>query len=205
MIVGLVLLLTYVFLFFAFRSAILPLQAVLLNLLSVGAAYGILQLVFQRGVGAGLLGFHAESGVAGWVPVFLFALLFGLSTDYEVFLLSRVRERYLATGDNTESVAYGLERTGRLITSAALIMAVAFSGIVIGSQVQLKELGFGLLAAVVIDATVIRLVLVPSIMAILGSANWWVPSFLRDWASRGAAFGEGEAQPLVGEPEPVGV
>ena len=193
LIVVIVLLLTYGFLFFAFRSAVLPLKAVLLNLLSVGASYGILQLVFQRGIGAGLLGFSPESGVAGWVPIFLFALLFGLSTDYEVFLLSRIRERWLTTGSNADSVGYGLERTGRLISSAALVMVVAFSGFVIGSQVQLKELGFGLLAAIAIDATVIRLVLVPSIMAIMGRVNWWVPGFLQGFASRGTTFGEGEA------------
>jgi RND superfamily putative drug exporter len=192
LIVAIVLMLTYVFLFVAFRSAVLPLKAVLLNLLSVGAAYGILQLVFQRGIGAGLLNFKAESGVAGWVPIFLFALLFGLSTDYEVFLLSRIRERWLATNDNRESVAFGLEKTGRVISSAATIMVVAFAGFVIGTQVQLKELGFGLLAALAIDATVVRLVLVPSIMAIMGNLNWWVPSFLHGFATRGNTFAEDE-------------
>ncbi|GAC1332263.1 MAG: MMPL family transporter [Chloroflexota bacterium] len=191
-IVVLVLAMTYGFLFFAFRSVFLPLKAVLLNLISVGAAYGILQLVFQRGIGAGLLGFSPESGVAGWVPIFLFALLFGLSTDYEVFLLSRIRERWLATGNNAESVAFGLERTGRLISSAALIMVVAFSGFVIGSQVQLKELGFGLLAAIAIDATLVRLILVPSIMELMGRWNWWVPSFMQNFASRGNTFNEGD-------------
>ena len=204
LIVAIVLILTYVFLFVAFRSAVLPLKAVLLNLLSVGAAYGILELVFQQGIGAGLLNFSAESGVAGWVPIFLFALLFGLSTDYEVFLLSRIRERWLSTGDNRESVAYGLEKTGRLISSAATIMVVAFAGFVIGTQVQLKELGFGLLAAIAIDATIVRLVLVPSIMAIVGKANWWVPSFMADFARRGNTFAEEEApSPRVEEPAAV--
>ncbi|HEX6506060.1 MAG TPA: MMPL family transporter [Chloroflexota bacterium] len=204
LIVVIVLLLTFGFLFVAFRSAVLPLQAVLLNLLSVGAAYGMLELVFQRGIGAGLLNFSPESGVAGWVPIFLFALLFGLSTDYEVFLLSRIRERWLASGDNAESVAFGLEKTGRLISSAAAVMIVAFAGFVIGSQVQLKELGFGMLAAIAIDATVIRLVLVPSLMAIVGRANWWVPSFLRGFASRGTTFSEdAEPVPAVEEQEPA--
>ncbi len=202
LIVGIVLLLTYIFLFLAFRSILLPLKAVLLNLLSVGASYGILQLVFQRGVGASLLHFYPESGVAGWVPIFLFALLFGLSTDYEVFLLSRIRERWLVTGDNHESVAFGLEKTGRLISSAATIMVVAFAGFVIGTQVQLKELGFGLLAAVALDATVVRLVLVPSIMAIMRGANWWVPPFLRGFAQSGNPFTEDET-PAQRTEEPV--
>ena len=199
LIVAIVLFLTYGFLFFAFRSAFLPAKAVLLNLVSVGAAYGVLQLVFQRGIGAGLLGFSPESGVAGWVPIFLFALLFGLSTDYEVFLLSRIRERWLATRNNAESVAFGLERTGRLISSAALVMIVAFSGFVIGSQVQLKELGFGLLAAIAIDASLVRIVLVPSIMEVAGRFNWWVPEYLKDFAGRGTSFAEEETPRTVVE------
>jgi RND superfamily putative drug exporter len=192
LIVAIVLGLSYVFLFVAFRSAILPLKAITVNLLSVGAAYGLLQLVFQRGIGSSLLGFTPESGVSGWVPIFMFALLFGLSMDYEVFLLSRIRERWLATEDNRESVVFGLERTGRLISSAAAIMVVAFSGFVLGSQVEMKEFGFGLLAAIALDATLIRIVLVPSIMGLLGKVNWWVPSRVRTWSSRSSAFGEGD-------------
>jgi RND superfamily putative drug exporter len=184
LIIAIVLVLTYVFLFFAFGSVILPLKAVLLNLLSVCAAYGMLVLVFQHGVGSGLLGFTPESGVATWVPVMLFAFLFGLSMDYEVFLLSRMRERWLQTGENGESVAFGLEKTGRLITSAAAIMVVAFSGMLIGHYVQLKEFGFGLLASIALDATLIRMILVPSIMELLGEWNWWVPSFLQGFAAR---------------------
>jgi RND superfamily putative drug exporter len=191
LIVAIVLLLTYVFLFYAFRSVFLPLKAVLLNLLSVLAAYGMLELVFQQGIGSGILAFSPEGGVAGWVPIFLFAFLFGLSMDYEVFLLSRVREAWLDTGKNEESVALGLEKTGRLITSAAAIMVVAFAGFLIGSQLQLKEFGFGLLAAIALDATLIRLVLVPAIMRLLGTINWWVPGFLHGFASQGATFGEG--------------
>jgi RND superfamily putative drug exporter len=193
LIVTIVLGLSYLFLFVAFRSAILPLKAIMVNLLSVGAAYGLLQLVFQRGIGSSLLGFTPESGVSGWVPIFMFALLFGLSMDYEVFLLSRIRERWLATGDNCESVVFGLERTGRLISSAAAIMVVAFSGFVLGSQVEMKEFGFGLLAAIALDATLIRIVLVPSIMGLLGKANWWAPAALRTWSTRASAFGEGDA------------
>jgi RND superfamily putative drug exporter len=191
LIVGMVLLLTYGFLFYAFRSAFLPLKAVLLNLLSVLAAYGSLQLVFQRGIGSAVLGFYPESGVAGWVPVFLFAFLFGLSMDYEVFLLSRVREGWLATRDNEQAVAFGLEKTGRLISSAAAIMVIAFSGFILGTEVELKEFGFGLVISIAIDATLIRLVLVPAIMRVMGNANWWVPAPLRRFAD-GGALSEGE-------------
>jgi RND superfamily putative drug exporter len=199
LIVGIILVLTYGFLFFAFRSVFLPLKAVLLNLLSVGASYGILQLVFQRGVGSGVLGFTPESGVVSFVPILLFALLFGLSTDYEVFLLSRVRERWFLTGDNHDSVSFGLQKTGRLISSAALIMIVAFSGFLIGDQIQLKEFGFGLMAAIAIDATLIRLVLVPSLMALVGRWNWWVPGFLREFADRGVTFDEQDLVPELEE------
>jgi RND superfamily putative drug exporter len=197
LIIAIVLVLTYCFLFFAFRSAFLPLKAVLLNLISVGASYGLLQLVFQRGVGAQVLRFTPETGVAPWVPIFLFAFLFGLSMDYEVFLLSRVRERWLGTRDNAHSVAFGLEKTGRLISSAAAIMVVAFSGFLVGSEIQLKQFGFGMLASVALDASLIRVVLVPSIMELMGNLNWWVPSRLRAFANRGVPFSEGEA------PEPA--
>jgi putative drug exporter of the RND superfamily len=164
----------------------------------------MLQLVFQRGVGHALLGFSPEDGVAPWVPIMLFAFLFGLSMDYEVLLISRMRERWLSTGYNRDSVAYGLEKTGRLITSAALIMCVAFGGLLIGHEVQLKEFGFGLLASIALDATVIRIVLVPSIMEIMGRWNWWVPARLTEFAKGGAAF-EREVEDAVRpqEPEPV--
>jgi RND superfamily putative drug exporter len=188
LIVAIVLALSYLFLFYAFRSAFLPLKAVLLNLLSVGAAYGMLQLVFQRGIGASVLGFTPESGVAGWVPIMMFAFLFGLSMDYEVFLLSRIREAWLDSGHNGEAVTSGLQKTGRLITSAAAIMIVAFSGFLIGGVLTLKEFGFGLLASIALDATLIRLVLVPSIMQLVGNVNWWVPGFLRGFAARAGSF-----------------
>jgi RND superfamily putative drug exporter len=200
LIIAIVLLLTYGFLFWAFRSVFLPFKAVLLNLLSIGAAYGMLELVFQQGIGSSLLGFSPEGGVAGWVPIFLFAFLFGLSMDYEVFLLSRIREGWLGTRSNRGSVAFGLERTGRLITSAAAVMVVAFSAFMMGSQLQLKQLGFGLVASITVDATIIRLVLVPSIMRLMGRINWWVPGFLQEFASRGAGMGE-EAAPKLEEPE----
>jgi RND superfamily putative drug exporter len=185
-VVGLILLLTYVLLFFAFRSVFLPLKAVLLNLLSVLTAYGLMVLVFQGGVGSSVLGFSPEDGVATWVPVFLFAFLFGLSMDYEVLLLSRVREAWLATGNNRLAVAFGLEKTGRLITSAALIMVIAFSSFLLGHQIQFKEFGFGLVISIAVDATLIRVILVPAIMELMGDWNWWVPRSLRRWAGHPA-------------------
>ena len=197
-VVGLILLLTYCFLFFAFRSVFLPLKAVLLNLLSVTAAYGLMVLVFQGGIGSSVLSFTPEDGVATWVPIFLFAFLFGLSMDYEVLLLSRVREAWLSTGNNRESVAFGLEKTGRLITSAALVMVIAFGSFLLGHQIQFKEFGFGLVISIAVDATLIRVILVPSIMEIMGDWNWWVPKSLKSWALRGSAVVEESAE----EPAP---
>jgi RND superfamily putative drug exporter len=204
LIVALVLGLTLIFLFFAFRSVFLPFKAILLNLLSVAAAYGTLQLVFQRGVFHQPLAFVPEDGIAPWVPIFLFAFLFGLSMDYEVLLLSRIREAWLRTGNNRASVAFGLEKTGRLISSAAAIMVVAFSGFQFGHEIQLREFGFGLMASVAIDATLIRILLVPSIMELMGRLNWWVPRRLRAWANRGSSFAEDlpatgdELEPVAG-------
>lgn len=185
-VVTLILLLTYGFLLFAFRSVFLPLKAVLLNLLSVMTAYGLMVLVFQGGIGSSLLSFSPEDGIATWVPVFLFAFLFGLSMDYEVLLLSRVREIWLATGQNRESVATGLEKTGRLISSAALIMVIAFGSFLLGSQIQFKEFGFGLLISIAVDASLIRVILVPAIMELMGDWNWWVPRSLAGWARSSA-------------------
>ena len=160
----------------AFRSLLLPLKAVLLNLLSVAAAYGLLVAVFRFGVGAGLLGVHRSPEIEGWVPIFLFAALFGLSIDYEVFLVSRMREEWDERRDNSAAVAVGLERTGRLITVAALVMAISFGGFVAGSVPGLQQFGLGLALAVLIDATLVRALLVPSLMAILGRWNWWLPT-----------------------------
>jgi RND superfamily putative drug exporter len=171
-----VLLLTYVLLMRAFRSWLLPLKAVLLNLLSVAASYGVLVFVFQHGEGHTLLGHvYAMPQIEGWIPIFLFAMLFGLSMDYEVFLVSRMREAWDAGEDNTTAVAFGLERTGRIITAAAIIMVAAFLGFVAGRVAALQEFGLGLAAAILIDATVIRAILVPSLMALFGRYNWWLP------------------------------
>ena len=159
----------------AFRSIVIPLTAIATNLLSVGAAYGLLVLVFQHGVAADLLGFQRADTVESWLPLFLFTILFGLSMDYHVFLLSRIRERWLATGDTVESVAFGVRTTARLITGAALIMVAVFAGFAGGQLVMFQQMGFGLGAAVLIDATLVRSVIVPAAMALLGRWNWWLP------------------------------
>jgi RND superfamily putative drug exporter len=170
-----VLVLTYFLLVRAFRSLLLPFKAVLLNLLSVGAAYGMLVVVFKWGAGHSLLGLYQFGQVEGWIPIFLFAMLFGLSMDYEVFLVTRMRETWDETHDNTTAVAHGLERTGRIISAAALIMCAAFSGFIAGRIVGLQEFGLGLAVAIFVDATIVRCLLVPSLMAVLGRWNWWLP------------------------------
>ena len=173
--IGAVLVLTYLLLLRAFRSLLLPLKAILLNLLSVGAAYGMLVVVFKWGVGHTLLGLYTFGQVEGWIPIFLFAMLFGLSMDYEVFLVTRMRETWDRGEDNVTAVAYGLERTGRIITAAAIIMCAAFSGFIAGRIVGLQEFGLGLAVAIFVDATIVRSLLVPSLMAIFGRWNWWLP------------------------------
>jgi uncharacterized membrane protein YdfJ with MMPL/SSD domain len=173
--VAAVLVLTYFLLMRAFRSALLPLKAVILNLLSVAAAYGMLVVVFKWGVGRDVLGLYQIGQIEGWIPIFLFAMLFGLSMDYEVFLVTRMREEWDHGRDNREAVAYGLERTGRIVTAAAIVMVAAFSGFVAGRIVGLQEFGIGLAVAIFLDATLVRAVLVPSLMALFGRYNWWLP------------------------------
>ncbi len=170
--------LSFLLLLLVFRSLVIPVKAVIMNLLSVGAAYGLVVLVTQKGVGAGLLGFQQVDTVEAWIPIFLFTVLFGLSMDYHVFLLSRIRERFDETGNNTEAVAFGLRSTGRLITGAALIMVVVFAGFAAGELVMFQQLGFGAAVAVLLDATVVRSVLVPSSMQLLGRWNWYLPRWL---------------------------
>jgi putative drug exporter of the RND superfamily len=169
------LVLTYFLLMRAFRSALLPLKAVILNLLSVAAAYGMLVVVFKWGVGRDVLGLYQIGQIEGWIPIFLFAMLFGLSMDYEVFLVTRMREEWDHGRDNRDAVAYGLERTGRIVTAAAIVMVAAFSGFVAGRIVGLQEFGIGLAVAIFLDATLVRAVLVPSLMALFGRYNWWLP------------------------------
>ncbi len=175
---ALVLGLSFIILMMVFRSIVIPLKAIIMNLLSVGATYGLLVLVFQRGVGIDLFGFQRAEVIDAWMPLFLFAVLFGLSMDYHVFLLSRIRERYDETGDNTDSVAYGLRSTAGIITGAALIMVVVFGAFATGRTVINQLMGFGLAVAVFLDATLVRSILVPASMEVLGARNWYLPGWL---------------------------
>jgi RND superfamily putative drug exporter len=176
--IGAVVVLSFVLLMVLFRSVLVPLKAALMNLLSIGASYGLLVAVFQWGWGKGLIGLEETVPIFPFVPMIMFAILFGLSMDYEVFLLSRVREEFVRTGDSHRSVVDGLAGTARVITSAALIMISVFGAFLFAPDVELKMFGLGLAAAVLIDATVVRMVLVPATMALLGDANWWLPAWL---------------------------
>ena len=171
--------LSFLILMMVFRSIVIPIKAIIMNLLSVGATYGLLVLVFQKGIGADLFGFQRADVIDAWLPLFLFTILFGLSMDYHVFLLSRIRERYDETQNNTEAVAYGLRSTAGLITGAALIMVVVFGAFASGETVVNQLMGFGLATAVFLDATLVRSVLVPASMEVLGKGNWYLPPFLR--------------------------
>ena len=171
--------LSFIILMMVFRSIVIPIKAIIMNLLSVGATYGLLVIVFQKGVGAGLFGFQQAEVIDAWLPLFLFTILFGLSMDYHVFLLSRIRERYDETENNTEAVAYGLRSTAGIITGAALIMVVVFGAFAAGETVVNQLMGFGLAIAVFLDATLVRSVLVPASMEVLGKGNWYLPSWLR--------------------------
>jgi len=173
-----VLALSFVLLMLVFRSVLVPLKAVLLNLLSIGAAYGIMVAVFQWGWGGALIGLEATVPIVSFIPMFLFAILFGLSMDYEVFLLSRVREEYLRTGDNGTAIVQGVSGTARVITSAALIMVAVFLSFAVAEDPSTKMFGLGLAAAIFVDATVVRMVLAPATMTLLGRANWWLPGWL---------------------------
>ncbi len=170
--------LSFVLLMVVFRSIVVPLKAIVMNLLSVGAAYGLLVAVFQHGFGADLLGFQPTDVIEAWVPMLMFAVLFGLSMDYHIFLLSRIKERYDVTGDNTGSVAFGLGSTGAIITGAALIMVAVFGGFAMGDLVMFQQMGFGLAIAVILDATIVRSILVPATMRLLGDRNWYLPPWL---------------------------
>jgi RND superfamily putative drug exporter len=173
-----VLTLSFLLLMVVFRSVLVPLKAVIMNMLSIGAAFGAIVAVFQWGWGASLIGIGKEGPIEAWVPMMLFAIVFGLSMDYEVFLLSRIREEYDRSGDNASAVAEGLAPTARVITAAAAIMICVFASFVLGDDRSLKLFGVGLAFAVFIDATVVRLVLVPATMELLGRANWWLPAWL---------------------------
>ena len=169
---------SFIVLLLVFRSIVIPIKAVIMNLLSVGTAYGLMVLVFQKGIGTDLLGFQHAEVIDAWIPLFLFTVLFGLSMDYHVFLLSRIRERYDQTGNNEEAVAYGLRSTAGLITGAALIMVAVFGAFASGETIINQQVGFGLAVAVLLDATLVRSVLVPASMEVLGRGNWYLPSWL---------------------------
>ena len=177
-VVGLVLALSFIVLLVFLRSILLPLKAILMNTASVAAAYGLVVYVFQDGHGEKLLSFTSQGHVESFLPLFMFCILFGLSMDYEVFLLARIREEYLRTRDNTEAVGWGLERTARIITSAAAVMVTVFGAFAFASLIPIKAMGFGLAAAVLLDATVIRIILVPATMRLMGDWNWWIPRWL---------------------------
>jgi len=172
-----VLALTYFLLLRAFRSIILPLKAIVLNLLSIGSAYGLLVVFFKWGA-SGALGLQSYDQIEGWIPVFLFAMLFGLSMDYEVFLVSRMREEWDGGRPNEDAVANGLAKTGQIVTAAGMIMMAAFSGFMIGRVLGLQQFGFGLAVAIFVDVTIVRMLLLPSAMALFGRWNWWLPGRL---------------------------
>ena len=190
-IIGVVLVAAFLVLLMSFRSPLVALKAALLNLLSIGAAYGILVAVFQWGWGASLLGVSGTVPIESYVPMIIFAIVFGLSMDYEVFLVSRIREHWLATGDNVRSVALGLDQTARVITCAAVILASVFFAFLLSTSVVVKMLALGLGASVIIDATVIRMMIVPALMFVFDRGNWWMP----DWLDRVLPRLEPEPEP----------
>jgi uncharacterized membrane protein YdfJ with MMPL/SSD domain len=194
--IAVVVLVSMVLLTVMFRSVTIAVKAAVMNLLSISAAYGVLVLITQDGWLRQVFGFPENVPVTTWVPMFLFVILFGLSMDYEVFLLSRIRESYDATGDNAASVAHGLARTARVITAAAAIMIVVFLSFVAGGNVSVKQIGLGLAVAVLIDATLVRMVLVPGVMELLGKANWWLPGPLARVLPKPSLL---EDEPLAGE------
>lgn len=195
--------LSFLILLVVFRSIVVPIKAIIMNLLSVGAAYGVLVMVFQFGWGADALGFTQVERIESWVPLMMFSILFGLSMDYHVFLLTRIRERFDRTGDNRESVAHGVRATAGLITGAAAIMVAVFTGFAMGDLVMMQQFGLGLAVAITLDATIIRVVLVPASMALLGSANWYLPSWL-EWIPRVDVEGTHVPAPNANEvPQPL--
>jgi RND superfamily putative drug exporter len=211
-IIVIVLGLSFILLTVVFRSLVVPAKAIVMNLLSVGAAYGLIVLVFQKGgpaIGktiADAFGFQQTDAIEAWLPLFLFSILFGLSMDYHVFLLTRIREEYDKTRDNAEAVTYGLRTTGGIITGAAIIMVAVFAGFAAGRLTPLEEMGFGLAVAVLIDATIVRSILVPSAMKLLGDRNWYLPRWLQ-WLPDLDVEGHAQEQRpvLVPEAQPVGV
>jgi RND superfamily putative drug exporter len=183
--IGVVILLSFLLLMMVFRSILVPVKAAIMNLISIGAAYGVMVAVFQWGWGAHLIGVDKAGPIESWIPMMMFTILFGLSMDYEIFLLSRVREEYLRTRDNGLAVANGVASTGRVITAAAAVMIAVFMTFVVGFDLrQIKEIGLGLAVAILIDATLIRMVAVPATMELLGDLNWWFPKGMERWVPK---------------------
>jgi RND superfamily putative drug exporter len=176
--IGAVILLSFLLLLIEFRSIFVPLKAAIMNVLSIGAAYGAIVAIFEWGWGARYIGVPETVQIEAYVPMMMFAILFGLSMDYEVFLISRIREEHLRGATTLESVEIGLSYTARVITAAALIMITVFLSFVVTDDVVVKMFGIGLAVAVLVDATIVRLMLVPSTMVLLGEANWWLPGWL---------------------------
>ena len=202
-----VVLATFVLLFLAFGSLVLPVEAIVMNILSLGAMYGVVTWIFQDGHLSGLLGFTPNGTISPTIPILMFAIMFGLSMDYQVFLLSRIRESYDITGDNTRAIASGLQRTGGVITSAALLLVVVIGLFSVSSITFIKLLGVGMIVALILDATLVRLLLVPAVMRLAGDANWWAPAPLRRFYARhGLREDDGPAPGPVQAPapEPVG-
>ena len=192
---------TFVLLFLAFGSVVLPVKAIVMNVLSLSAMYGVVVWIFQEGHLSGLLNFTPNGTIDPTMPILMFAIMFGLSMDYEVFLLSRVRERYDLTGDNTAAVASGLQRTGGLITSLALLLIIVIGAFSASGIVFIKLMGVGMIVALIVDATVVRVLLVPAVMRLLGPANWWAPKPLRGLYAR-YGIREAEAVPADASPAP---
>jgi len=205
--IGAVIVLSFLLLMVVFRSLVVPLKAAIMNLLSIGAAYGIVVAVFQWGWLGSVIGINKSGPIDAFVPMMLFAVLFGLSMDYEVFLLSRVREEYGRTHDNAVAVADGLAATARVITAAAAIMISVFLAFVLGDTRVIKLFGLGLASAIFIDATLVRMLLVPATMELLGDANWWLPRWLSRLLPDLDVDGThaGVPAPVEPEPEPVAV
>ena len=196
-----VLMTAFILLLVAFRSVVIPLTSILLNLLSVGAAYGLLVWIFQEGNLEGLLGFESMGGITAWLPMFLFVILFGLSMDYHVFILSRIREAHDQGKSTSEAIEYGLLRTAGPVTSAAIVMVAVFSIFATLSMLEFKQMGVGLAAAILIDATIVRGVLVPATMKLLGGWNWYLPTWL-EWLPKLNI--EGAPGPIEATPRPDG-
>ena len=191
--------LAFLLMLVTFRSIVIPIKAIVLNLLSVGAAYGVLVLVFQEGLGEKLLGFESNGGVTNWLPLFLFVILFGLSMDYHVFILTRVREAYDRGMSTEDAVRKGIAGSAGTVTSAAIVMVMVFSVFATLSFIDFKEMGVGLAVAILIDATIIRGVLLPATMKLLGDLNWYLPSWL-SWLPQPGRESVDDDAPLEAEP-----